>query len=56
MVAAAHADNLSQRDLEFANVLVPEVTDESVSTSSLLDHMSDLITDAWPEPSTTRDY
>ena len=52
VVAAAHADKLSQRDLEFANVLVPEVTDENVSTPALLDHLSDLIADAWPEPST----
>ena len=57
VVHAAHTDKLTQHDLENANVVVPipDDTEESISTLALLDHLSDLIADSWPEPSTTEE-
>ena len=53
VVAAVHADKLSKQLLEDANVVVPPATEDSVSTAALLHHLSDLIADAYPDPSTT---
>ena len=55
VVHAAHNDKLTQHDLENASVVVPDVVEESISTLALLDHLSDLIADSWPEPSTTEE-
>ena len=53
VVAAVHADKLTEQLLEDANVVVPPATEDGVSTAALLDHLSDLIADAYPDPSTT---
>ena len=51
VVTAAHADNLTRQILETVGVTLPDGTEES--TTVLLLHMSDLIADAVPDPSTT---
>ena len=53
VVAAVHADKLTKQLLGDANVVVPPATEDGVSTTALLDHLSDLIVDSYPDPSTT---
>ena len=53
VVCEVHKGRLTRTHLEDANVVLPDGIDDSVSI--LLEHLSDLIADSWPEPTTTED-
>ena len=53
VISAVHNDRLTRTHLEDANVVLPDDTNDNIST--IINHLSDLIADSWPEPTTTED-